>query len=127
MEAGDAEGGEPRVGDEVVELNREPEEPPRAVGRRERAWSLRTMQLARVILSPSRRPRAEGRTPVAARPSSVSSTRRRRVTLWYERFCVVKDGCRTSRAVTFPVEGSGPGRDIMLRVVEVRVNTRSYC
>ena len=33
----------------------------------------------------------------------------------------------TSRAVTLPVEGSGPVRDIMLRVVEARVNTRPCC
>ena len=37
---------------------------------------------------------------------------RRRVTLWCEAVCVVRDGCMTSRA--FPVEGAGPGRDSML-------------
>ena len=127
MEAGDADGGEPRVGDEVGEPNREPEEPPRAVGRRERAWSLSTMQLARVIVLPSRRPRAEGRTPAAARPSSVSSARRRRVTLWYEIMCGVRCGCMTSRAEVIPAGGAGPVRDIGLRVCETRVNTPAYC
>ena len=110
----------------MLEPNREPEAPPRDAGRRERAWSESEMHPERVIVSPSRMPRAEGRTPAVARPSSVDSTRRRRGTLWYEMVSAVVDGCMTSRAEGIPA-GAGPVRDIGLQAGEARVNTPAYC